>query len=231
MELLMSNDLNEFMKLMAEAKAKDPKRQILKQVKENIKSDLDSLFEQLTPEKSSEPKEKITKSVELIQEVIEEPKTSEERSDDVTKYLSALPKDSHSFQQPIAPSISQDMKVVTDKLKFLEQWVAKISAAGPGGGAGDVINLDHPTTLVTTATYAVKRKDYYVGVNYAGRVTLTLPSVVKDGRYIIIKDESGRCSTYPIVVQGNVDNDPSGFILATNNGAIQMIYRNGWRIV
>jgi len=30
---------------------------------------------------------------------------------------------------------------------------------------------------------------------------------------------------------GNVDNDPGGFILMQNNGGIQMIYRNGWRIV
>jgi hypothetical protein len=48
---------------------------------------------------------------------------------------------------------------------------------------------------------------------------------------IIIKDESGNCSSNPIVVSGTVDNDTGGFILAQNNGGIQMIYREGWRIV
>jgi hypothetical protein len=33
-------------------------------------------------------------------------------------------------------------------------------------------------------------------------------------------------------VLGNVDNDPGGFILAENNGGIQMIFNNGgWRII
>jgi len=48
---------------------------------------------------------------------------------------------------------------------------------------------------------------------------------------VIIKDESGNCSNNPIVVSGFVDNDPGGFILAQDNGGIQMIYREGWRIV
>ena len=70
-----------------------------------------------------------------------------------------------------------------------------------------------------------------MGVNYAGPVTITLPIAVKNGTMYIIKDESGNCATYPITVLGNVDNDPGGFILMQNNGGIQMIYRNGWRIV
>jgi dUTPase len=54
---------------------------------------------------------------------------------------------------------------------------------------------------------------------------------VVQGRIIIIKDESGQASTNPITVQGTIDNDAGGFILQMNNGAIQMIYRNGWRII
>jgi len=113
----------------------------------------------------------------------------------------------------------------------LEGWVSKIAMTGPGGGAGDVVNLDHQTTLVTTPTYTIGRKDYYVGINYAGTVTITLPTNIKNGRYIILKDESGRCSRFPIIVHGNVDNDPDGFILRVDNGGIQIIYRDGWRIV
>lgn len=87
------------------------------------------------------------------------------------------------------------------------------------------------TTEVTTPTYTVDENDFYIGVNYAGPVTITLPASANSGRMLIIKDEDGDAETNPITVLGNVDNDPGGFIIQMNNGAIQMIYRNGWRIV
>jgi hypothetical protein len=87
------------------------------------------------------------------------------------------------------------------------------------------------TTLVTTPTYTVDDNDYYIGVNYAGPVTITLPSSANSGRMLIIKDEDGDAEINPITVLGTVDNDAGGFIIQINNGAIQMIYRNGWRIV
>jgi hypothetical protein len=87
------------------------------------------------------------------------------------------------------------------------------------------------TTLVTTPTYTVDDNDYYIGVNYAGPVTITLPSSTNSGRMLIIKDEDGDAETNPITVLGTVDNDAGGFIIQINNGAIQLLYRNGWRIV
>lgn len=87
------------------------------------------------------------------------------------------------------------------------------------------------TTLVEEATYSVTSTDYYVGVNYAGNVTITLPTTPDSGRIVVIKDESGNCSINPITVVGNVDNDPGGFILQMDNGGIQMIYRSGWRVI
>jgi len=87
------------------------------------------------------------------------------------------------------------------------------------------------TTLVTTPTYTVDDNDYYIGVNYAGPVTITLPTSANSGRMLIIKDEDGDAETNPITVTGTVDNDAGGFIIQINNGAIQLIYRNGWRIV
>jgi hypothetical protein len=87
------------------------------------------------------------------------------------------------------------------------------------------------TLLIDTPTYIVDGDEYYMGVNYAGPVTITLPISPSSGRMIIIKDESGHAETNPITVQGNVDNDAGGFIIQINNGAIQLIYRSGWRIV
>lgn len=97
---------------------------------------------------------------------------------------------------------------------------------GGGGGGGQWYN----TRLVTTNSYTVQPEDYYVGVNYAGIVTITLPPAA-NGDKVVIKDESGACSTNHIVLAGLVDNDPGGAILAMNNGAIHMIYRDGWRII
>lgn len=136
-----------------------------------------------------------------------------------------------SFQQPDPPLVNKEIRDVVNKIKQLEQWLGKISAHGPGGGAGDVINLDHPVKLVT-GDYTITRRDYYVGVNAIGTANITLPSSIGfPGRMVIIKDESGNCSNNPIVVSGTVDNDPGGFILQQDNGGIQMIYREGWRIV
>jgi hypothetical protein len=87
------------------------------------------------------------------------------------------------------------------------------------------------TTEVTTPTYTVNSTDFYIGVNYAGPVTITLPASANSGRMLLIKDEDGDAETNPITVVGTVDNDAGGFIIQINNGAIQLIYRNGWRIV
>lgn len=136
-----------------------------------------------------------------------------------------------SYQQPDPPLVNKELADVVKKLKYLEQWIGKISLAGPGGGAGDVINLDHPVKLIT-GDYTITRKDYYIGVNAIGTVNITLLSSIGfPGRKVIIKDESGNCSNNPIVVNGTVDNDPGGFILQQDNGGIQMIYREGWRII
>lgn len=90
----------------------------------------------------------------------------------------------------------------------------------------------HNTTLVTTNTYVVNDTDYYIGVNYAGPVTIIIPSDPSSGREIVVKDESGNCETYNITVSGPVDNDANGFILAVNNGAVHMLYRGDfWRII
>jgi len=88
------------------------------------------------------------------------------------------------------------------------------------------------TASVTDATYTLTPTDSYIGINYAGAVEITLPSVdVVNGRLLYIKDESGAAETNPITVLGTVDNDAGGFTLQINNGSITLIYRDGWRIV
>jgi hypothetical protein len=91
--------------------------------------------------------------------------------------------------------------------------------------------VTYNTTLVTTATYTAQSGDYYIGVNYAGPVTITLPAIGVSGRNLIIKDESGNCENNAITITGTIDNDAGGVILQINNGAIDLIFRDGWRII
>lgn len=126
---------------------------------------------------------------------------------------------------------------IMDMYDFLKETVAngRYMTFRDGKFYMDEINpyeIVHNTTLVESATYTVQDTDYYIGVNYAGPVTITIPSLPSSGREIVIKDESGNCEANNITVSGPVDNDNAGFILAVNNGAVHMLFRgNYWRII
>lgn len=91
-------------------------------------------------------------------------------------------------------------------------------------------DVTYNTTVINTPYYELDANDYYLGVTYNGP-TIELPSSDNSGRVIVIKDETGNCSNNPIIVTGTVDNDPGGFVLQMDNGAIQLLFRNGWRII
>jgi len=147
----------------------------------------------------------------------------------VTKLRDTPPQDYEKVVSKLKDGFQKELDLMKKAIMDLHQFAIGMSNMG-GGGAGDVISLDHPAKTIY-ANYTFTHKDYYVGVGVTP-VTIALPSVAKNGRYIIIKDEVGNCSANPITVLGNVDNDAGGFILAQNNGGIQMIYNNGsWRIV
>lgn len=96
----------------------------------------------------------------------------------------------------------------------------------------DEINSQQVVYNTTTISnnYTVTDEDYYIGVTVVP-VTISLPSSATSGRTIVIKDETGNCRTNNITISGNIDNDAGGAILAINNGAVQLIFRNGWRII
>lgn len=302
------SELNDFLKLMAEGKNKDPVAVKTREIKQNIKEDLGDLFSQLSHLKAEDPIVQKNKKLESTvkenlkedfsslfaelaslknrkQEIIQEnPQLVEEVLIETTPISTPIGEIPASQQNPAIadlPSIDKYLKspqfevpdvdesqrefqLINNKIKFLEQWIGKINNAGPGGGEVNLRWLDdvkrdtisdgrwlkyseadkkfvfdeinpyevvYNTTEVTTPTYTVDANDYYIGVNYAGPVTITLPASANSGRMLIIKDEDGDAETNPITVLGTVDNDTGGFIIQINNGAIQMIYRNGWRIV
>jgi len=166
----------------------------------------------------------------VVQEETEEAPAAPTLTDLASRAISASAK-RDSFQQPDPLLVAPDINSIQKKIKFLEQWLAKVSMAGPGGGAGSAQTLDRATKLITSPYYEITTKDYYVGVNYNDPVTIVLPTAVNNGTEYIIKDESGNAKHNPITVIGTVDNDVDGFILRISNGAVQLLYRNGWRIV
>jgi hypothetical protein len=203
----------------------------IKPVKNAVIEPLTSLLEPVTETAPVINEQELVEEILIPEPIIEPVITLADRAvDHITKEVK-LEEQNDSYQQPDSSVDVRSFNDVKKKIQFLQDWISKISLAGPGGGAGDVINLDHPVKLIT-ANYTFTRKDYYVGVNATSTITITIPdSLGFPGRMVIIKDESGNCSNNPITVDCTVDNDTGGFILAQNNGGIQMIYREGWRIV
>jgi len=213
-------------------------------VKTNAKKDLVEAFSNLNNQNKKTIEYSKPLAIDKPQHISESTDISTKQNEvkkdlDIPKSLAELAAESIStathlegfFNNPDPAEVNPELKAVTQKLKYIEQWISKISMHGSGGGAGSIAFLDHETKLINFPSYNITTKDFYLGVNYAGNVSLTLPSIVKNGRIYVIKDESGNCAFNPITVIGNVDNDAGGFILAQNNGGIQIIYRDGWRIV
>lgn len=93
------------------------------------------------------------------------------------------------------------------------------------------------TTYVTTSSYTITENDYYIGVNYAGAVTVTLPTGVIEGTTYIVKDELGQASKgtnrYITILPSGSDliDGRDRAILAFDYGSLTFVYRNGWRVV
>lgn len=132
------------------------------------------------------------------------------------------------------PVLAQPQKDLEREIKYLREWISRIAATGPGGGAAQIYNLDIPAKSVT-GDYTIGRKDYYIGVSSTVKTYITLPTTgsnVKEGRVVVVKDESGHAQLTPIALVGTIDNDPNGAEIRINNGAVQLVYHNGgWRII
>jgi hypothetical protein len=75
------------------------------------------------------------------EEVVVEPKVEESKpvslvdaaSDYITKRVKI--EEADSFQQPVAPNIPNNLTDINKRVRYLEQWLAKVSMAGPGSGS------------------------------------------------------------------------------------------------
>ena len=115
-----------------------------------------------------------------------------------------------------------------------QQWVQPTNTGGSSTTSISIL----ATTTVTGSTYATLPSDYYIGVSYAGQVTVTLPVAPETGREIVVKDESGNAGNgvnRQITIVGatashTIDNQSSA-IINLDNAGLHFIYRNGWRII
>jgi len=94
------------------------------------------------------------------------------------------------------------------------------------------------TVLVISNSYQITNDDYYIGVNVASTVTITLPpsDEVYTGREFYVKDESGNAGAparfIDIYPSGTDKIDNQNYVrLQIDNGGLKFIYRNGWRVI
>lgn len=222
------SDLVEELRLIEAKEAEDNqfKKSLLEKTIVGIKEDLKDIFS--TPaEKKETKKDTDEKPAVVEQTIIEKTVTEITKAEKIKESVSP-------FTPPAPAPVAPEFAAVTKKLKFIEEWIQKISATGPGGGAGEVYNLDFPVAF-TDGDYYINRKDYYIGVNCTQKCNIYLPTDgynLKNGRVVVVKDESGHAQLTPIKIVGRIDNDPDGVELRINNGALQLLYSNGcWRII
>jgi hypothetical protein len=236
-----------------------------------LKKELESTVPEI-PEETIIVEESPVEPELVIEEVVQETESTKENIDPlIAKTVDSITKVAENtslFAVPEVEKVPPKFKEIQNKLNYLEKWIYKISAEGPGSGSywlNDLGDTDHNsvknasnnqvltfnsavgkwtasniapsevvnnTTEVTSNNYTVTDGDYYIGVNHPAPVTITIPNTLNQGRIVIVKDESGNCYNNPITLAGNIDNDTTGATIQINNGAVQLLFRNGfWRII
>lgn len=118
--------------------------------------------------------------------------------------------------------------------KFLRYDSGTKKWVGSDAGEGPFVSS---TKYVTSSSYTILEHDYYIGVNYPGAVTITLPSGSVEGTTYIVKDERGEASKgmnrYITILPSGSDliDGQNRVILAYDFGSLTFVYRNGWRVV
>jgi hypothetical protein len=143
-------------------------------------------------------------------------------------------------QDPLTP-LDQNFATFEDLQRhykiFLDRIQQQLSTLG-GGGETNLTYMDVPTTSVTTSSYTITPQDYYIGVNYAGAVTITLPRADREGKIFVVKDELGEASKgtnrYITVLPTGSDliDGRDRAILAYDYGSLTFIWKgNSWRVI
>lgn len=225
--------LSDFFKLVAEEKKKN-EDEFKSLVGEDIGEIVENIF------KSSPTKEEKIDLVEDIKHNKEKELIKEQSL--VERSLGLLSEPSNIKQQkdPLTP-LDQKFATFEDLQKhynlFLSRIQQQLSTLG-GGGETNLTYMDVPVTSVTTSSYSVIPQDYYIGVNYAGAVTITLPRADREGKIFVVKDELGEASKgtnrYITILPTGSDliDGRDRAILAYDYGSLTFIWKdNSWRVI
>ena len=121
---------------------------------------------------------------EIVKELVEEIEAAKEETlaEISAKFIKEANKD--SFQQPEVEEVPKDLNKIIQKLKYLEQWLGKVSMAGPGGGETklrflddvdrDTIKHDHYLRYNIVSN----KFDFYPLANLVSNVTTDLANVI-----------------------------------------------------
>lgn len=220
--LVREDDLSSFFSTIATAK-----KQKKKEIEELVSTSFEDLFLQPLKEQTSTVKSK----VEEVPIEIKKPQLIEESIKKLEKT---------TFKDPLTP-LDQKFATLEDLNKhyslFLNRIQQQLASLG-GGGEVDLAFMDLPITTITSNFYQVKHSDYYIGVNYAGAVTITLPRADRQGKKFVIKDELGEASKgtnrYITVLSssGDLIDGRTSAILAYDYGSLTFVWNNNsWRII
>jgi hypothetical protein len=226
----MNDDLVEFFTTVNQAK------QLQKEELDSLISNsfeeffLEPLKEQaITPKKSKQKKIKKVETKPIVEDTLVETPLG----------LLSEPSDVKIQKDSLTP-LNQKFATLDDLQKhyslFLSRIQQQLSTLG-GGGETNLAYMDMPLTYVTSPSYTITPQDYYIGVNYAGAVSITLPTPRKNGKAYVVKDELGEASKgvnryITILPSGSdtIDGRDRAFI-AYDYGSLTFVYRNGWRVV
>jgi hypothetical protein len=216
------SDLSDLFKLVAEEKKKK---------KEEMESLIGDSFDKLFVEQLAIKSKKETKKNEETIQVVKEEFIDE-------GLLNTSPQE--KTPDPLTP-LDQNF-VTQEELNrhyklFLNRIQQQLSTLG-GGGETNLTYMDVPITSVTTSSYNIRSQDYYIGVNYAGAVTITLPRADREGKVFVVKDELGEASKgtnrYITILSTGSDliDGRDRAILAFDYGSLTFIWKgNSWRVI
>lgn len=235
-------NLSDFFKVVAEEKKKQEE-----EFKSLVGEDIGELIEDIFPKKS---KKKLKNKIKVVKDdgvkVPRDIPQGNDIEDNTPEFTASEQKELKGYLNFLEYSTknSKKEKILEEnknselqQLKRLVYEIARDVKVQGGGGEVNLAYMDVPITSVRSSSYSVTLNDYYIGVNYAGAVTITLPKADREGKIFVIKDELGEASKgtnrYITILPSNLDliDGRDRAILAFDYGSLSFIWKdNSWRV-
>lgn len=227
-------NLSDFFKVVAEEKKKQEE-----EFKSLVGEDIGELIEDMFPKfnKKAKSKNKIINDVPKgnnLEDITPELTPSEQK--EINGYMNFLEYSTKKTKK--TQIIEENKNSEIQQLKRLVYEIARDVKSQGGGGEVNLAYMDVPITSVTSSSYSISLNDYYIGVNYSGAVSITLPKADRDGKIFVIKDELGEASKgtnrYITIFPSGLDliDGRDRAVLAYDYGSLTFIWKdNSWRVV